>query len=333
MGYNAWQALGDMATTSGSYYSVLAQEQLRGKRLAEARESEESRYQRDKADSKAKLTESRAYQATEDERKLKESKETAVWKSEQNIEQAINLKEAEGIYDKNNPTHKQLIKGKDEKGDLVYYKQDSNGNLEPTNVQPDDRVKTLRETEGAKKASGYLYRMADATKSIHALVNDESFDMATGFKQLALVADINAIKDPKLKRYATAMSDWLRSKLRKESGAVIGDKEAMDEASLYFPRVTDDPAAIAEKRRRRVVAEMSIYREVRGTRATEDDFLEEIGDPWGTLKRKPRESDTVKDTPPKVARPADIQKILDAQAARKGAPSSILDNLEQNKIR
>lgn len=51
-----------------------------------------------------------------------------------------------------------------------------------------------------------------------------------------------------------AQRDWVRSKLRKESGAVIGDEEMASEIKTYFPMPGDDPKTIAQKRAARLRA-------------------------------------------------------------------------------
>jgi hypothetical protein len=47
--------------------------------------------------------------------------------------------------------------------------------------------------------------------------------------------------------YQQAMHDWVRAKLRKESGAVIGDDEMAKEIATYFPKPGEGPRAIAQK--------------------------------------------------------------------------------------
>jgi hypothetical protein len=54
--------------------------------------------------------------------------------------------------------------------------------------------------------------------------------------------------------YDQAAQDWIRAKLRKESGAAIGVDEARQEYATYFPMVGDTPEKIAQKAEaRRVV--------------------------------------------------------------------------------
>ena len=62
------------------------------------------------------------------------------------------------------------------------------------------------------------------------------------------------VQSADVQRYQQAASDWIRAKLRKESGAVIGEKEAKDEYSTYFPMTGNSAAVIEQKRQARVLA-------------------------------------------------------------------------------
>lgn len=61
-------------------------------------------------------------------------------------------------------------------------------------------------------------------------------------------------------RYRQAQEDWVRAKLRKESGAVIADEEMDREIRVYFPQIGDSPGVIAQKRQAREVAARSMAR-------------------------------------------------------------------------
>lgn len=55
--------------------------------------------------------------------------------------------------------------------------------------------------------------------------------------------------------YKQAQEDWVRAKLRKESGAVIGANEMVDEVKTYFPQPGDTPATIQQKAASRIEAQ------------------------------------------------------------------------------
>lgn len=60
---------------------------------------------------------------------------------------------------------------------------------------------------------------------------------------------------PDQAQYKNAAMAWIRAKLRKESGAVIGDDEARSEYETYFPLPNDKPSVVEQKRRLRKIAE------------------------------------------------------------------------------
>jgi len=62
------------------------------------------------------------------------------------------------------------------------------------------------------------------------------------------------VQNADVQRYQQAASDWIRAKLRKESGAAIGAEEAKQEYSTYFPMPGDSAAVIEQKRQARVLA-------------------------------------------------------------------------------
>ena len=62
------------------------------------------------------------------------------------------------------------------------------------------------------------------------------------------------VQSADVQRYQQAASDWIRAKLRKESGAAIGEKEAKDEYSTYFPMPGNSAAVIEQKRQARELA-------------------------------------------------------------------------------
>lgn len=61
--------------------------------------------------------------------------------------------------------------------------------------------------------------------------------------------------------YRQAQEDWVRSKLRKESGAAIGKDEMQQEIDTYFPKIGDDELVIAQKAQARATAEQAMVRQ------------------------------------------------------------------------
>jgi hypothetical protein len=61
-------------------------------------------------------------------------------------------------------------------------------------------------------------------------------------------------------RYDQAAQDWIRAKLRKESGAAIGVDEARQEYATYFPMVGDSAEKIAQKAEARRVVTLGMQK-------------------------------------------------------------------------
>jgi hypothetical protein len=64
----------------------------------------------------------------------------------------------------------------------------------------------------------------------------------------------SAAMTPQQQAYAQAAQQWVRAKLRKESGASIGEKEMADEIRTFFPQPEDGPLVRAQKREARALA-------------------------------------------------------------------------------
>lgn len=112
-------------------------------------------------------------------------------------------------------------------------------------------------TEGERNAAGYATRMVEATKLL------DQFEGAgkpgytaqiAGGVPLIGGAMRTAVMTPEQQQYRQAQEDWVRSKLRKESGASIGAEEMDREIASYFPQPGEDKATITQKRHARAVA-------------------------------------------------------------------------------
>lgn len=110
-------------------------------------------------------------------------------------------------------------------------------------------------TEAQSTSAGYLGRMNAAEQTISTLED-------TGYNA-ANVRDYygpNIAKTPEGQQYRQAQEDWVRAKLRKESGAVIGDEEMDREIKVYFPQPGDGEAVRIQKAaaRRQAMKSMAI---------------------------------------------------------------------------
>ena len=112
-------------------------------------------------------------------------------------------------------------------------------------------------TEAEAVSAGYLGRMAAAEQLLGkqgakgypdvGTAVAGSIPMVGGYAQRIAMT-------PEQQQYRQAQEDWVRAKLRKESGAVIGKEEMEREISTYFPMPGDATATITQKQAAREVA-------------------------------------------------------------------------------
>ena len=112
-------------------------------------------------------------------------------------------------------------------------------------------------TEGERNAAGYLMRMTEASKLIDQF---EGSGAATYGTQTAAAVPFvggairRAVMTPEQQQYRQAQEDWVRAKLRKESGASIATDEMDREIETYFPMPGEGKEVIAQKRKARATA-------------------------------------------------------------------------------
>ena len=120
-----------------------------------------------------------------------------------------------------------------------------------------DRADGSKATEGERNASGYASRMTEATKLL-----DKFEKTGRGTYSTEIAAGVpfvggamrTAVSSSDQQQYRQAQEDWVRAKLRKESGASIATDEMDREISTYFPQPGEGSAVIEQKRRARAVA-------------------------------------------------------------------------------
>jgi hypothetical protein len=124
--------------------------------------------------------------------------------------------------------------------------------------QINPKVKPEKPTEGQLTASGYFSRMNSATEIINPLEDKGQYPMyAAAFAGLVPLAGgvtQRLLMTPEQQQYKQAADDWIRAKLRKESGAVIGADEMRQEYETYFPQPGDKKEVIEQKRKSREIA-------------------------------------------------------------------------------
>lgn len=103
-------------------------------------------------------------------------------------------------------------------------------------------------TESQGNATMYLQRMQEAEKRLATAVGGgytpgNIRDSVAGGTPLVG----NFLLSERGQNYRQAQEDWVRAKLRKESGAVIADSEMKAEIKTYFPQPGDSPSTIKQK--------------------------------------------------------------------------------------
>ena len=136
-------------------------------------------------------------------------------------------------------------------------------------------VLTFEEGERLKKkAQTYPQAQTDAASFANRMTRaDAGIDqlMASGLDPAAARGNIlagvpfgNVMQSPEFQEYEQAKGDWIRAKLREESGAVINQSEFEDEERVYFPQIGDTPETIAKKAEARRVATQNLIKESQG---------------------------------------------------------------------
>lgn len=105
-------------------------------------------------------------------------------------------------------------------------------------------------TEAQAKNAGFYKRMMAASGEISKLGDYNPVTPGESFKGLT-----NFTASENKQRYNQAADEWIRAKLRKESGAAIPPDERDQEYATYFPKFGDKPPVIAQKERTKRVAE------------------------------------------------------------------------------
>ncbi len=163
-------------------------------------------------------------------------------------------------------------------GGLAGQFQEGSGGV--TAIRPANQAKP---TEGQSMAGGYASRMERAEGEMERLQGG-GFN-ATNFWE-ALKGDIprigNYMVSSEFQQHRQAQADWVRAKLRKESGAVIGAEEMTDEIRTYFPQPGDIPAVVEQKARARKTA-IEAMRQQSGPAAPAPQPALDAGD-WDILE-------------------------------------------------
>ena len=117
-------------------------------------------------------------------------------------------------------------------------------------------------SDGEQMAAGYADRMRKAEQlmgTVSGGQKPEAMEIIGGVLGKPGGAGASAVganlgRSDERQQYHQAAEDWVRAKLRKESGAVIGDEEMAREIRTFFPVVGDSDAVIRQKSNAREIA-------------------------------------------------------------------------------
>lgn len=125
------------------------------------------------------------------------------------------------------------------------------------------RLPSGKLTEGQRKNFGYLQRMLNAEQELSRFTGGAPTKVQELAGSIPLIGDVikRGMQTPTQQNFETAAMEWIRAKLRKESGAVIGQDEMEKEFETYFPQPGDAPSRIQQKARLRKNAMQSIATE------------------------------------------------------------------------
>jgi hypothetical protein len=118
-------------------------------------------------------------------------------------------------------------------------------------------------TEGETNAAGYAQRMELSNSIINSLpAGSQPGAMTRTLESIPFVGGVAARsgQSAETQKFDQAAQDWIRAKLRKESGAAIGVDEARQEYATYFPMVGDTPEKIAQKAEARRVVTLGMQK-------------------------------------------------------------------------
>lgn len=146
------------------------------------------------------------------------------------------------------------------------YKADGSGDVEfiPGGpADPGNPRNRVRPTADQSNAAGYYDRMVESEKLIGNFA--PSYKDFVAFNYVldggpTTAAIAQQITSDEGQSYYQAAADWVRAKLRKESGAAIGEREMLQEIRTYFPLPGEGPEIIAQKAAARATAVNAIRR-------------------------------------------------------------------------
>jgi GH24 family phage-related lysozyme (muramidase) len=130
------------------------------------------------------------------------------------------------------------------------YRATPDGNLSAIPGGPADPATNNRQVkynEGQTKAANFGKMMTEAEKLIGDQANPLGF---WGQLRENMTPEVlsNQMRSPEYQKYRQAADQWIRAKLRKESGATITPEESEGEFRTFFPQPGDGPEVVEQKK-------------------------------------------------------------------------------------
>lgn len=122
---------------------------------------------------------------------------------------------------------------------------------------------TKEPTQDQSKAAGFTARMENAENIFKQFPGGTTTLQTEAMGRIPIVGDVlkRSAQTTAQQQYQQGAEDWVRAKLRKESGAVIGADEMRDEIRTYFPQPGDGPEVVSQKARARAIAAEALQKE------------------------------------------------------------------------
>lgn len=116
-------------------------------------------------------------------------------------------------------------------------------------------------SEGERNAAGFAGIMQQATRVLDAMeAQGRGTNTTQALASVPLIGSTlqRAAMTPQQQQYAQAAQAWVRAKLRKESGASIGQHEMDGEIATFFPQPGDSQQVREQKRNARFLADRAM---------------------------------------------------------------------------
>jgi len=132
---------------------------------------------------------------------------------------------------------------------MLFQPSNRGGPPQATGLAPPPKP-AEQPAENERASAGYAGRMI-AAERILSKVGEDGYP--TLGRELAANLPLTGgraapyVRTEDQQKYKQAQEDWVRAKLRKESGAVIGEQEMADEIRTYFP-VPGEPKSVVEQK-------------------------------------------------------------------------------------